>query len=91
MIEYAASKGKPIILSTGIASKDITMAIDTCIKAGNNQIALLKCTSAYPAPLEEANLKMIRAFKQDFDVIPGLSDHTVGTLMQLLLFPWGQK
>lgn len=58
LVEYAASKGKPLILSTGIATfDDIREAIDACHRAGNNQIALLKCTSAYPAPLEEVNLR----------------------------------
>ena len=52
LIEYAASKGKPIIMSTGIAEEaDIQLAVDTCRKAGNNDIILLKCTSSYPAPL----------------------------------------
>lgn len=92
LIEYAASKGKPIILSTGIASKeDIILALDTCKKAGNDQVALLKCTSAYPAPFEEANLKMIKAFKEDFDVIPGLSDHTMGALMPIVAVSMGAK
>lgn len=79
LIEYAASKGKPIIISTGIAEfEDIKLAVDTCRKAGNNQIALLKCTSAYPAKFEEANLKMIPNLSKTFDVVSGLSDHTLG-------------
>ena len=54
LIKYVASKGKPIILSTGIATKkDIELALEICINEGNNQIALLKCTSSYPAPMEE--------------------------------------
>ena len=57
LIEYAASKGKPIIMSTGIADEgDIQLAIETCRKVGNDNIILLKCTSSYPAPLELANL-----------------------------------
>ena len=57
LIKYVASKGKPIIISTGIATtEDIELALKTCKEAGNNQIALLKCTSSYPAPIEEANL-----------------------------------
>ena len=60
LIEYVASKGKPIIISTGIASfKDIELAVQTCLDAGNNQVALLKCTSSYPAPLDEINLNTI--------------------------------
>ncbi|MDA9569478.1 pseudaminic acid synthase [Flavobacteriaceae bacterium] len=81
LIEYVASKGKPIILSTGIAKyEDIELAIETIRNQGNNQIALLKCTSSYPAPLNEANLTMISDFKEKFNVIIGLSDHTMGNV-----------
>ena len=79
LIEYIASKGKPIILSTGIANKkDIELALDTIRKTGNEDIALLKCTSSYPAPLQEANLIMINEFKERDNVISGLSDHSIG-------------
>ena len=79
LIEYVASKGKPIIISTGIADlEDIELAVQTCLDAGNDQIALLKCTSSYPAPLEEINLNTIPDIKEKFDVIVGLSDHTLG-------------
>jgi len=79
LIKYVASKRKPIILSTGVADyQDIQLAIETCKKAGNNEIILLKCTSSYPAPLEDANLKMIQKYSEDFNVITGLSDHTIG-------------
>lgn len=79
LIEYVASKGKPIIISTGIASlEDIKLAIKTCLDVGNDKIALLKCTSSYPAPLEEINLNTIPDIKNRFDVIVGLSDHTLG-------------
>ena len=61
LIEYVASKGKPIIISTGIAElEDIELAVETCRKSGNNQIALLKCTSSYPAPINEANMTMVK-------------------------------
>ena len=60
LIEYVASKGKPVIISTGIAGKeDIELALDACHRMGNEDIALLKCTSSYPAPIEEANMIMI--------------------------------
>ncbi|MEW6653832.1 MAG: pseudaminic acid synthase [Bacteroidota bacterium] len=79
LIEYAASKRKPIIISTGIATEDeITEAVDACRKNGNEQIALLKCTSEYPAPIEEANLLSIPYLKEKFNVVAGLSDHTLG-------------
>lgn len=79
LIEYVASKGKPIIISTGIASlDDIELAIKTCKDAGNDKISLLKCISSYPAPLEEINLNTIPDIKNKFDVVVGLSDHTLG-------------
>ena len=80
LIEYVASKGKPIILSTGIATQqDIELALETIRNQGNDQIVLLKCTSSYPAPLDEANLIMIQEFQQKDGVLSGLSDHTLGT------------
>jgi len=79
LIEYVASKAKPVIISTGIAGlEDIQLAVDTCRKMGNEQIILLKCTSSYPAPIEEANLAMIPDLARRFGVIAGLSDHTIG-------------
>ena len=79
LIEYAASKGKPIIISTGIASfEDIELAVKTCLDVGNDKIALLKCTSSYPAPLEEINLNTIPDIKEKFNFVVGLSDHTLG-------------
>ncbi|MFA7227449.1 MAG: pseudaminic acid synthase [Melioribacteraceae bacterium] len=79
LIEYAASKGKPVIISTGIATeKEIEEAIDACRRSGNNQIALLKCTSEYPAPIEEMNLRTIPALMEKFNTVVGLSDHSLG-------------
>ena len=81
LIEYAASKMKPMIISAGIAIlEDIQLAVDTCKKVGNNDITLLKCTSAYPAPIEDANLLTIPDLAQRFQVKAGLSDHTMGSL-----------
>lgn len=92
LIEYAASKGKPIILSTGIATlEDIELALDACRRVGNEDIALLKCTSSYPAPIEEANMAMIPDFKQRFGVIPGLSDHTMGSTVPVVATCFGAK
>jgi pseudaminic acid synthase len=79
LIEYAASKQKPMIISTGIAEvSDIELAIETCRKVGNNDITILKCTSAYPADPSDANLLTIPDIKTRFGVKAGLSDHTMG-------------
>ena len=92
LIAYTASKGKPIIISTGIAEyEDIKLAVDTCINAGNENITLLKCTSSYPAPIEEANLIMIKQMAEDFNVITGLSDHTIGALVPIAAVCMGAK
>ncbi|TNE78950.1 MAG: pseudaminic acid synthase [Bacteroidetes bacterium] len=92
LIEYVASKGKPIILSTGIAGlEDIELALDACRRMGNDQIALLKCTSSYPAPIEEANMAMIPEFRERFGVIPGLSDHTMGSTVPVVATALGAK
>lgn len=81
LIEYAASKGRPMIMSTGIASLDeIQEAVDTCRKVGNNDITLLKCTSSYPAPLNESNLLTIPDMAKRFGCKVGLSDHTMGDI-----------
>lgn len=79
LIEYAAEKGKPMVISTGIAMpEDIELAVKTCKDAGNNDITLLKCTSSYPAPIEDANLKTMVDMKERYGVKVGLSDHTMG-------------
>jgi len=79
LIEYIASKGKPVILSTGLATlSNIEEAVNACKRVGNNQIALLKCTSAYPTPIEEVNLRTIPNLVEIFHTIVGLSDHTLG-------------
>jgi pseudaminic acid synthase len=79
LIEYVASKNRPIIISTGIATlADIEIAIQACRRVGNNNITLLKCTSSYPAPINEANLLTIPNMKETFSVKVGLSDHTIG-------------
>jgi len=82
LIEYTASKGKPMIISTGVAEiEDIQLALDACKNAGNNQITLLKCTSQYPATIEDANLLTIPDMKKRFGVQVGVSDHTMGSLV----------
>jgi pseudaminic acid synthase len=92
LIEYVASKGKPVILSTGIAGiDDIELAVDACRRMDNNQIIILKCTSSYPAPFEEANLAMISDLAQRFEVIAGLSDHTLGIAVPVAAAVMGAK
>lgn len=92
LIEYVASKMKPIIISTGMAElKDIELAVNVCRNVGNNDIALLKCTSSYPAPIEEANLKMIRDMNERFGVVTGLSDHTIGSIAPIISVAFGAK
>lgn len=78
LIEYAAAKKRPMIISTGVAElADIELAVETCKRAGNDDITLLKCTSSYPAPLEEMNLATIADMKSRFGCKVGLSDHSM--------------
>ncbi len=79
LIQKMARTGKPLIISTGMASEEeISEAVDAARSAGATQIALLKCTSAYPAPPEEANLLTIPEMARRFGCPVGLSDHTMG-------------
>ncbi|MFK5974984.1 MAG: pseudaminic acid synthase [Sulfurovum sp.] len=92
LIKYTASKMRPMIISTGIATIDeIQDAVDICRSIGNKNIILLKCTSAYPAPLEEANLSMIPNLAQTFGVISGFSDHTLGSVAPITAVALGAK
>lgn len=92
LIELIASKRKPIIISTGIAEeKDIELALEACRRMGNNDIALLKCTSSYPAPIEEANMIMVRDLAERYGVISGLSDHTMGSTVPVVATCFGAK
>ena len=92
LIEYAANKGKPMIISTGIADDtDIQLAVDTCRKVGNNDIILLKTSSQYPAKIEDANMLMIPDLEKRFNVIAGLSDHTTGELVPVIATTLGAK
>lgn len=92
LIEYVASKGKPVIMSTGIATlEDIELAISACHRMGNYDIAILKCTSSYPAPIEEANMIMVRDFAERFNILSGLSDHTMGATVPIVATTVGAK
>lgn len=92
LIEYIASKGKPMIVSTGIATiSDIEAMLETCKRVGNEQVILLKCTSSYPAKIVDANLKTIPNMKETFGVEVGLSDHTMGITVPVLSIALGAK
>ena len=92
LIRYTASKRRPMIISTGIATiGEIQDAVDICRSEGNDDIVLLKCTSAYPAPLEEANLKTIPNLSETFGVISGFSDHTLGITAPVAAVTLGAK
>ncbi|AJI52469.1 pseudaminic acid synthase [Francisella philomiragia] len=92
LIRYTASKGKPIIISTGIATIDeIQDAVNICREVGNHDIILLKCTSAYPAKLEDANLAMIPSLADTFGVVSGFSDHTLGITAPVVATTLGAK
>lgn len=81
LIGYAASKGKPMVMSTGIGTlAEIGLAVDACRQAGNDDVTLLKCTSAYPATVASANLATMPDLRDRFGVRVGLSDHTLGAL-----------
>ena len=92
LIRYMAKEMKPMIISTGIATKEeIQDAVSICQEVGNEEIILLKCTSAYPAPLEDANLKMVPDLAQEFDVVSGFSDHTLGSTAPIVAVTLGAK
>jgi pseudaminic acid synthase len=92
LIEYTASKGKPVIMSTGIATEQETeKAVKACHSVGNHEIALLKCTSSYPAPYNEMNLKVIQDMRQKYGVVTGLSDHSLGTCVPVAAVALGAK
>jgi pseudaminic acid synthase len=80
LIRYVASTGKPIILSTGLATElEIEEAVDAARSQGANDLVLLHCVSSYPSPIEHANLRQMSELARRFNIIPGLSDHTIGT------------
>lgn len=92
LIEYIASKGKPIIISTGVAEiEDIDLALEACRHQSNDKISLLKCTSQYPAPIEMANLNTIPDMKKRFGVKVGLSDHTPGSIVPVVATSLGAE
>lgn len=92
LIEYTASKGKPMIMSVGMASlEEIKEAVDACKKAGNEQIVLLKCCSEYPAPWADMHLGNIPDMEKRFGLPIGLSDHSAGSLGAIVGVSLGAK
>lgn len=80
LIRYVARTGKPIIMSTGMATEaEIAEAVDTARSAGCRDLVLLHCISSYPAPMDQANVRQMQELARRFGIIPGLSDHTIGT------------
>jgi pseudaminic acid synthase len=92
LISYAASKGRPMIISTGVATlEDIELALKACANVGNDDVTLLKCTSSYPAPLEEMNLATIRDMKERFGCKVGLSDHSMSLAAPVVAVAYGAQ
>lgn len=92
LIKHIAKKGKPVIISSGAASlSDLELALNTCRGVGNNQLAVLKCTSEYPAPIEAANLQTIPNMRETLGVTVGISDHTMGSTVPIVSVALGAK
>lgn len=90
LIKYVSATGKPAIMSTGMASlAEIEEAVRAFKSTGNEQLILLKCTSSYPAPYEESNLRTIPHLAETFGVAAGLSDHTMGTIAPVVAVTLG--
>ena len=92
LIEYAAAKGRPMIISTGIAGlAEIEEAVAACRRVGNDDITLLTCTSAYPADPADANLVTLPKLAETFGVRVGLSDHTTGDVVAIAAVALGAR
>jgi len=92
LIRRVAQTGKPLIMSTGMATLgEIELAVNTARDAGATDIALLKCTSSYPAPVSEANLRTIPSLRDTFNVVPGLSDHTLDITVPIIAVALGAR
>lgn len=92
LISKIAATGKPLIMSIGMATREeIRQAVDIARDAGTNEIALLRCTSAYPALPEEADLRTIPDLAESFSAVPGLSDHTLGIVVPITAVALGAR
>ncbi len=89
-IEEIGKKGKPVLISAGMATlEEIQDAIETVRNVGNEQIVLLQCVTNYPADLKDQNLRTIKTMRDEYDVLTGFSDHTVGTLAAIIAVSLG--
>ncbi len=92
LIRRAAKQHKPMIFATGVAhAEDIERALQVCREEENDEIMLLKCVSAYPAPYEEINLNMIPTLEKTYGCLVGLSDHSMGSIVPVGAVPLGAK
>ncbi len=92
MIEYIAKKGKPIVLATGAATlAEVDEAVETIIKTGNKNLALLQCITNYPSKFESANINVLKTYQDAFGCIVGYSDHTPGDVVPLGAVALGAK
>ncbi len=92
LIRKIARIGKPVIIATGVAYlEDIERALRVCKEEGNNQVILLKCTSTYPAPYEDMNIKVIPNMAEVFGCVTGLSDHSMGSAVAVASVALGAK
>ena len=92
LVEYVASKGKPIIMSTGMGTlEEIREAVEAVRKTGNGQLALLRCSSAYPADPAQMHLSTIQDMKKRFGLPVGLSDHSLGSMSAVAAVALGAK
>lgn len=90
LIKYAARLGRPMVISTGVASdREIREAIEACREVGNEDITLLKCTSAYPSRIEDAQLSLMAEMRERYGVKVGLSDHSEGCLLPVMAVALG--
>jgi len=90
LISLIASKGKPVIISTGIASeKEIEDAVEACRAVGNDQVILLHCTSGYPTPPDELNMRTLPDMRDRFGTCVGLSDHTMSNTAAIIGVSFG--
>lgn len=92
LIRKIARIGKPVIIATGVAYlADIERAVAACKEEGNEQVILLKCTSTYPAPYEDMNIRVIPHMAETFDCLTGLSDHSMGSAVAVAATALGAK